>query len=443
MASPTLPPTRNRVGRRGLWRTRLAVRPRLNLLPIELRDEQDKDTAGNSKVIQALPKQGDNESDNDYIQRQFPASCIAYISGTNTNPEMPHLVAKGFQGIKLKWRLEVHYDRGNGYRPENGYQPAFEDFTRPEDTVRIPTTTQGTDPKFTQESDKDWRIFEDPDWLAEIGSGNGPLPQGDNGGFFGGTAELYVWVPGQTTAPTDPVLTFRIGGKNPGKTTAENFINSNAGQHLNYALAMAREESAGLAQENGSSRYYNQFYTDYQGGPIGDASVEMHWAAWAKAWPTFNLDRDWNRDPKPPHAILIPKTRHQNGAGGYGILQLTLGPKHPQDPVTKEDFIKRRQIWNWQDNVTGAIAEMDGKVQSSVDLYNWLKSNFPSIEQCPGYGHFSVYESILMCKYNGNKGFTWVKSPLGQGGRLSPWKPLANGQWECTGDYVKQVNDFY
>jgi hypothetical protein len=45
------------------------------------------------------------------------------------------------------------------------------------------------------------------------------------------------------------------------------------------------------------------------------------------------------------------------------MYQLTLGPKHPAAtvPANQEQFITRRQIWNWQDNARGAVAELQGK----------------------------------------------------------------------------------
>ena len=156
------------------------------LLPVQLTDEHELDQTGKPKYIQPLPKQGDDESDNDYIQRQLPDSCIAYISGSNAAPEMPHLVVKGFPGIKLKWRLEVDYQRLNGWRADYTTQCLH----IPEDLVRIPITPQGQSPCFTDGDEGDWRIFEQPDWITEI----------SQKGFFGGTAKLYVWPPGQENA---------------------------------------------------------------------------------------------------------------------------------------------------------------------------------------------------------------------------------------------------
>lgn len=96
---------------------------------------------------------------------------------------------------------------------------------------------------------------------------------------------------------------------------------------------------------------------------MSDASVDMGWAAWAKGWPLYNLDRGSKNG-----------VRYQNGPGGYGIVQLTLGPKQPVAivPTGVEQFISRRQIWNWQDNALGAVAELQGKLSDAEALRDGL-----------------------------------------------------------------------
>jgi len=220
------------------------------------------------------------------------------------------------------------------------------------------------------DSSQPWKIYND--WQNEL----------NTNGFFGGTASLYLWLPSQNqTPPTQPVMTFRIGGTNPIQNTAEEYINNNAEQHVNYAYAIAREETAGLVQ----GRFYNQFYSGYQGSTLGTSGTVMDWVAWAKAWPTYNLDRNWNGK---------THTYSQNGPGGYGIFQLTW----------TNPLVPRKMLWNWQNNVLGAISELDEKVAAAANLYDWLTNKFPSIVNCSGYGNFTVYETIIISMYMATKG---------------------------------------
>jgi hypothetical protein len=382
------------------------------LAPVLLVDNQ---YSNKPKTIQSLPAQTPNQTDDQYVQQEFSDDCIAYIdpsNGANGTPNMPQLVASlcsgKLHGTPVRWRLEVDYKRPNCFTDyyvtsattENVFIPSTDENGNPS-TSANPAFTGTTD------SSKSWQISND--WQGEL----------NKNGFFGGTANLYIWFSSQSqTYPTQPVMTFRIGATNPDQDVAEAYINKNAGQHGNYAYAIAREETAGLVQ----GRYYNQFYTEYQGGATGTAASAMDWVAWAKGWPTYNLDRNWNGK---------THTYKQNGPGGYGIFQLTwTNPLVPRD-----------KLWNWQANVSGGISELDGKVTAATNLYNWLVKNFPSIANCPGYGHFTVYQSILICIYNGNDGFTTVTASNGSS-RSSPWK-LVNGKWQCTGNYVIKVNQYY
>jgi len=343
------------------------------------------------------------------------------------------LVVKGFSGIPLKWRLEVEYKRGNGYSADY-----VQNFTMAEDKVRIPITPDGQQPVFTGTIDGDWRIFESTDWNKEIYGD--PAHNIPGKGFFGGTAKLYVWLPGQELPLGEPVLTFRIGGKNPDPQFARDYIDAQGGEEFWYAYAIARHETFGRVRENGAARYYNQFYTEYQGGPIGDASVDMGWAGWAKGWPIYNLDRGRYR--KGPHK----GERYQNGPGGYGEFQLTWGPKHPNDSqgTGANAFIPRRMIWNWQENVDGAITELQGKTAPAQALHDGLQAAYPDWPAIPYEGGLSGLEAIVVTLYNGTEDLP--SRVINGRSQKTCWTPeIVNGKrvWlfhQNSQSYVQSVN---
>jgi hypothetical protein len=296
-----------------------------------------------------------------------------------------------------------------------------------EDKVMIPAATGGN-PAFTPEmnGDQEWRMFESADWQQEIAQR----------GFFGGTAKVFLWIPSSSpTAPSEPFVTFRIGGKNPDPALARTFLNTTGGTTFPYLYAIGRHETFGRVRVNGAIRFYNQFYTDYRGGPIGDASVDMGWAAWAKGWPLYNLDRGTNS-----------AGRYQNGPGGYGMYQLTLGPKHPVATVSanQEQFITRRQIWNWQDNALGAVAELQGKRSDAISLRDDLAAAYPQWPALPNEGGLSGLDAIVVTLYNGKGGLP--SRTLNKRDRKTPWTPRRSGQtktWEFhqnQQDYVQSVN---
>jgi hypothetical protein len=365
------------------------------LHPVEVRDVKEIPIIADDQVVQPatpLPMRAIGESDtalrtrlNTYFQTEIPDASIAWIDphrGAGNTPDMPRLVAKVIGApstLKVKWRLEVAYLRGNGYRASY-----VEDFTRPDDTVMIPAATS-SNPVFTAEidGDQEWRIFESADWQQEIAQR----------GFFGGTAKVYLWIPSsQPTATTEPFITFRIGGKNPDPALARTFLDTAGGTLFPYLYAIGRHETFGRVRVNGVIRYYNQFYTDYKGGTIGDASVDMGWAAWSKGWPLYNLDRG-----------TVNGVRRQNGPGGYGMYQLTLGPKRPVAtvPANQEQFITRRQIWNWQDNARGAVAELQGKRTQALTLQSGLASAYSQWPALPNEGSLSGLDAIIVSYYNG------------------------------------------
>jgi hypothetical protein len=169
---------------------------------------------------------------------------------------------------------------------------------------------------------------------------------------------------------------------NPDPQLARQFIDQTAGAQFPYAYAIARHETYGRVRENGQIRYYNEAYTSYQGGPIGDTSTDMGWAAWAKSWPLYNLDRaKYRSGPNKGQ-------RYQNGAGGYGMYQLTWGPKQPDGTqgTGSNAFLPRKMIWNWQNNASGAITELQGKLTAAQSLRNGLQATYSQWPPIPNEG---------------------------------------------------------
>lgn len=371
------------------------------LIPIELKDIQGNGEA-DDRVIETIPRKGQNESDNDYLQRPLSDRHVAFIEphrGADNTPDMPRLVARlpeSPQGLKVKWRLEVDYERGNGWRA-----PYIQNWRSSEDLVRIPAAGQGGTATFTDEMDanQDWRIFESQAWQTEIGQH----------GFFGGTGKLYLWFPGQTV-PTEPIITFRIGGRNPVAATAKQFINqvvSEVDNRLWFAYAIAKEESHNYGGPD--HEFYNQFFADYRRQSGNGWDTNMDWQCWAKAWPAYNLDRNSRNGP-------------QNGPGGYGIFQVT-------GSATDENaIIPRRQIWNWQDNVRAGIAIIRSKAQFVDPRNTALLATYPGSGALPGYpiGYtgtrrlLSGWDAYVCTAYNGFGGT-----------RRIPMNDYSKDQWTC------------
>jgi hypothetical protein len=122
------------------------------------------------------------------------------------------------------------------------------------------------------------------------------------------------------------------------------------------------------------------------------------------------------------------------------MYQLTLGPKHPTVtiPLGGEDFIKREEIWNWQDNTRGAINELQGKLADSEGLVNGLQVTYPNSGAIPNYRHFSGLEAIVITNYNGMAGGQIRRIPV-NGYRKDPrtcWVPRAGGWTFLHNRYV-------
>lgn len=382
---------------------------KVSLLPIEVRD--------GDRVLTSLPLNEDPWT-NANLQKQVADSSIAWITGNTgfaDTPEMPKLNARisgGAASMNVRWRFECEYKRGNGYR--QGY---VADFTRPEDKVGIPYRHGGG---YTEDmpASQEWKIYEHSKWTQEL----------NQNGFFGGLAKLFLKMENQ---PEMEVCRFRIGGRNPDEVSAKSYINSQAGATYWYAYAVAKHETFGRVP----GRFYNQFYTDHQpaGGRIGDNANDMGWAAWAKACPLYNLDRSYNRT----------TGYRQNGPGGYGMFQVTLGPKSPDGDETSEGFIARKEIWNWQENCNRAIGELQGKLPAAQGLQNGLTNTYSQWGALPARGRLSGLEAITVTYYNGTAGLP--SRVINGSNRRTPWTPESRrqgGQTTRFWQFHENVNDY-
>lgn len=373
------------------------------------------------RIIHSLPFNQDPWT-NSNIQGHVAPSCIAWIQGSNlisNNPEMPNLsveLGSGSSDIMVSWRFECEYKRGNGYR-----KSYISDFSQDTDVVKIPANGQFTAP---QGGNVTWNIFAEPAWVQEINSK----------GFFGGLARIYMKVGDDAEVE---VSRFRIGGKNPDQAVARAYIDEVAGNEFWYAYAIAKHETFGRVRENGAARYYNQFYSTYKPDKIGDNANDMGWACWAQGWPVYNLDRSYSA-----------KTGYQqNGPGGYGIYQLTLGPKKVNGDQTSQTFLTRDEIWNWQANCRRAIHELqEKKTIFAIPLINKLQAAHPSWPSLLNTKNqnFNALEAATITYYNGMYGGQIRREYVTK--RLSCWIPQTKGNkksWlflQNSNNYVNKIN---
>lgn len=201
---------------------------------------------------------------------------------------------------------------------------------RTEDVVLIPENDGFT---FAMPAAQIWNVYELYKDLA----------------FFGGDATLTARISGHP----DKELAFHILARNPDPNTSKDFINEQAMPHgMWYAYAIAKHETA--ASNRGAR--FNQFYT-IPGRKSRDARLKV-------GMPVWNDDSD-------------------DGSGGYGLFQLT--------KKTRQGPIPRAQIWNWQDNVRGGIAELQTKIarttawmgRMSGDSLRWVSGQRFAAGQVP------------------------------------------------------------
>gem|GEM_PF-4582593 len=332
------------------------------LLPVRVHDERVNHDLAMAKpaAIFRAPGTAGHVRDEAVIGEGGLAGIAAHQPGADRNrsgsdpgdaPSMPKLnvciPGVGDDALHARWRLRVHYDRGNGRRSARNLQ---------EDTVLIPPAADG-ESQWTRRISVtgEWRPHEEEGWKEEI----------KQRGFFGGAAEVYCWIDGQDE-PREPFIRFTIGGLNPDDRRCRHYIDQQAplaaaarvaatnqtllrdpietGTGLWFGYAVAKSESKGYNdRELVRNTRYNQFWevSAYQGKPQTPGQPI------------------WGND-----GAALP--------GGYGMFQVTGTPLVPND----QDNIPRREIWNWQDNVRAGLKILAYKKYGPVESAHavlWLR----------------------------------------------------------------------
>ena len=342
-----LPRSRSGIARAG---ARLfAAQPRINLLPVELVDTKDKvfdDLAPQGTTITAAMRDVNIEPKKDADDKN-PKS-IAWIDphgseGTVDAPDMPQLALR-FRGteqmsIKIKWKLEVIYDRPRGNSPD-------EQRIKEQDEVFIPKKSEGSQPWKEEVLTGAVKFFDHPDWNTEL----------QEKGFFGGEAKLtYQLLKADGGAlGSEETMLFSIRGKNPDPAKCKDYIDDNASSaHGNmwFAYAIAKSESSAFNPE----RRYNQF--------------------WERT----------GRYDKRPHKQGEPTWGHhdEESAGGFGLFQVTGRVQNtPQGLNGKFYNIDRQDIWNWQKHVLAGLAIIRSKQDAAYDgTWDYMNGTMPHREK--------------------------------------------------------------
>ena len=335
------------------------------------------------------------------------------LDGTATAdaPRMPQLQAQIPNlgaGYSVQWRFRCIYRRGNGYRAA---------LTQSEDTIILPSTGFDTLP-----ANQPWKLYEKPEWRSDM---------------FGGDCELIyrVYDPGNNPVTNELIVRFFIGGRNPQSPKARTFVDTEA-DRINpalttFAYAIAKEESPDYG---GPGTRYNQFYARSLPSAY-NIQKARDWRAWRPFWPVFMDDA--------------------SGPGGYGIFQNT------------RPSIPRKEIWDWQKNVTGGIEEInDEKLPQVTEYLDQLDRTYPGAEPLPNVSYtfdapgggtitrtVSGLEATIMTAYNGFGGTQrrFLRYSDGKSReRLTCWTydpTRSPGQrWQFhknTNDYVRKVLNYF
>jgi hypothetical protein len=230
----------------------------------------------------------------------------------NNGPDMPQLALRfrGSEqmGLKIKWKLEIIYDRPRGTKPNKAQIKA-------QDEVFIPKKASGTQPRKEEVLVGAIELFNHADWIAAL----------QEKGFFGGEAKLtYQLLKADGSAlATESTILFSIGGKNPEDGLAKDYIDAQAtaadARLTRLSYAVGRHESKGY---NGADSRYNQFWEGYA--------------------------RRFRHDHKRGHPLWC-KAPPESSAGGFGIFQIT------GNVSNQYAIIPREQMWNWQKNTDAYI----------------------------------------------------------------------------------------
>ena len=338
--------------------------------------------------------------------------------GSNA-PDMPQLALR-FQGteqmgLKIKWKLEVIYNRPRGTNPNEAQIKA-------QDEVFIPKKAEGNQPWKEEVLDGAVEFFNHPDWLAEL----------QEKGFFGGEAKLtYQLLKADGSAlGTESTMLFSIGGKNPDDDLAKDYIDAQAttadARLTRLSYAVGRHESKGY---NGAASRYNQFWEGYA--------------------------RRFRHDHKRGHPLWC-KAPSESSAGGFGIFQIT------GNLSSKYAIIPREQMWNWQKNTdayitiikTGGAASkgsvMDRFIAAVASTYpSDTEAQNPPTNFAYDGGTYDAWEMGTITLYNGAGGCprSRLKNPAGKWTTLTnPWQfdpsRAAGSKWRYnpnSNNYLHEV----
>ena len=282
----------------------------LSPLSVGLVDAKD-DTLENGNDVQIIPKK--NSADTNILS-------VAWIDphrlNSGNDPDMPWLVLRmnGMEqlGLKIRWKLQVKYERPNGQ-------------VLPEDTILFPSAD--TTPS-------DW-VTEPLTGPIAIWANNGWINALLSNGFFGGDATLTYQIlkPDNSIIGDEKMVLFSIGGRNPERAKCKDYIDDNATSahgHMWFAYAIAKSESSAFNPE----RRYNQF--------------------WER---TGSYDKRPHKQGEPTWT----KFRTEESAGGFGMFQVT------GSIVSKFVNIPREQIWNWQTHSVAALVIIRHKQDAVYD----------------------------------------------------------------------------
>ncbi len=391
------------------------------LLPVELIDTKDKvldDQAPQGTTITAAMR--DVNIEQKATVNEQKERSIAWIEphgadDASNAPDMPQLMLRfrGTEqmGLKIKWKLEVIYNRPRGTNPDVTQMTA-------QDEVFVPKKASGSQPWKEEALDGVLEIFNHPDWIAAL----------QDKGFFGGEAKLiYQLLKSDGSAlGTESTMLFSIGGRNPEDNLAKAYIDTKAtaadSRLTRLSYATGRHESKDY---NGGGSRYNQF-----------------WEGYARR---YRIDHR-RGDP------LWCKSPDEESAGGFGIFQIT-GNLSSQFAV-----IPREQMWNWQKNVDAyvTIVKTGGSAAKGSAMDRFIAAvarTYPSDNEAQtsptsfSYdgGSYDAWEMGSITLYNGAGGCpqSKLKNSAGKWSTLTnPWKYDGSGAAGSRWRYNQNSNNY-
>ena len=211
------------------------------------------------------------------------------------------------------------------------------------------------------------------------------------GQFLGGDATLKYKI----DDCAEQTLVFKIHGRNPLDATAKAYIISAQGA-VRYAWAIAQEES------RQGNRVFNQFNS---GVTLGGE-------------PNFG------------------------GPDGWGIFQVD---------SRRGSAITTGEVWNWQTNVAGGIAELQRIRQEVPEYFNAIQRTFPTQWEPPPATYtpprttttLTYLEAAEITLYNGASVVRALNDPFGETSKYrSCWRFLENNPSGQRWEFVPNENDY-